>query len=91
MGTFHWSFLLYLVCCYYIWHIVTIYRSLVANLAAANCFTKNHLDESQHWEMVTTAKYYYIAVSVTTPPPPSQLVSTVALVTEYAALYNINM
>lgn len=42
------------------------YRSLVANLAAANCFTKDHLDETQHWEMVTKAKYYYIAVSLYT-------------------------
>ncbi|XP_067943647.1 adenosine kinase-like [Watersipora subatra] len=46
-------------------------RSLVANLAAANHFTKNHLDESQHWEMVTNAKYYYIAGFFLTVSPPS--------------------
>jgi len=46
-------------------------RSLVANLAAANCFTKDHLDETQHWEMVTKAKYYYIAGFFLTVSPPS--------------------
>lgn len=39
-------------------------RSLVANLAAANCFTKDHLDEPRHWQLVTDAKFYYIAVSL---------------------------
>lgn len=46
-------------------------RSLVANLAAANCFTKDHLDESLHWEMVEKAKYYYIAGFFLTVSPPS--------------------
>lgn len=39
-------------------------RSLVANLAAANCYNKEkHLDLDGNWELVEKAKVYYIAVS----------------------------
>jgi len=37
-------------------------RSLVANLAAAECYKKDkHLDLEQNWELVEKAKVYYIA------------------------------
>lgn len=36
-------------------------RSLCANLAAANCFTESHLDDSDNWALVEKAKFYYIA------------------------------
>ncbi|TNN82414.1 Adenosine kinase [Liparis tanakae] len=37
-------------------------RSLVANLAAANCYKKEkHLDLDSNWELVKKAKVYYIA------------------------------
>ncbi|KAF3708292.1 Adenosine kinase [Channa argus] len=37
-------------------------RSLVANLAAANCYKKEkHLDLEDNWELVEKAKVYYIA------------------------------
>ncbi|MED6289210.1 hypothetical protein CHARACLAT_000382 [Characodon lateralis] len=37
-------------------------RSLVANLAAANCYKKEmHLDLEENWELVQKAKVYYIA------------------------------
>jgi len=36
-------------------------RSLCANLAAANCFTESHLDDSENWALVDKAKFYYIA------------------------------
>ncbi|CAJ1067542.1 adenosine kinase isoform X2 [Xyrichtys novacula] len=37
-------------------------RSLVANLAAANCYKKEkHLDLEENWELVKKAKVYYIA------------------------------
>ncbi|CAK6951584.1 adenosine kinase isoform X1 [Scomber scombrus] len=37
-------------------------RSLVANLAAANCYKKDkHLDLEQNWKLVEKAKVYYIA------------------------------
>lgn len=34
-------------------------RSLVANLAAANHFTKDHLDDEENWKVVEQAKYIY--------------------------------
>ncbi|XP_035989034.1 adenosine kinase-like isoform X2 [Fundulus heteroclitus] len=38
-------------------------RSLVANLAAANCYKKEkHLDLDSNWELVEKAKVYYIAL-----------------------------
>lgn len=40
------------------------FRSLVANLAAANCYKKEkHLDLEKNWKLVEKAKVYYIAVS----------------------------
>ncbi|XP_069741385.1 adenosine kinase-like isoform X7 [Narcine bancroftii] len=37
-------------------------RSLVANLAAANCYKKErHLDHKENWQLVEKAKVYYIA------------------------------
>lgn len=43
---------------------VCLCRSLVANLAAANCYNKEkHLDLDANWELVKKAKVYYIAVS----------------------------
>lgn len=39
-------------------------RSLVANLAAANCYKKDkHLDLEENWKLVEKAKVFYIAVS----------------------------
>jgi len=35
-------------------------RSLVANLAAANCFTEDHLDDASNWAAVEKAKFYYM-------------------------------
>lgn len=44
-------------------------RSLVANLAAANCYKKDkHLDLEENWKLVEKAKVYYIAVSKLTLP-----------------------
>lgn len=40
-------------------------RSLVANLAAANCYKKEkHLDMEKNWMLVEKARVYYIAVSI---------------------------
>lgn len=38
-------------------------RSLVTNLAAANCFTVDHLDHEHVWSKVEKSKICYIAVS----------------------------
>ncbi|XP_067101365.1 LOW QUALITY PROTEIN: adenosine kinase b [Osmerus mordax] len=49
-------------------------RSLVANLAAANCYKKeNHLDLGSNWELVEKAKVYYIAGFFLTVSPESVL------------------
>nr|XP_057917176.1 adenosine kinase-like isoform X2 [Doryrhamphus excisus] len=49
-------------------------RSLVANLAAANCYKKEeHLDVDTNWELVTKAKVYYIAGFFLTVSPESIL------------------
>ncbi|XP_073452867.1 adenosine kinase isoform X6 [Aquarana catesbeiana] len=41
-------------------------RSLVANLAAANCYDKaKHLDLKENWQLVEKAKVYYIAEAAT--------------------------
>lgn len=40
------------------------FRSLVANLAAANCYSKTgHLDKPENWEFVEKAEFIYISVS----------------------------
>lgn len=42
----------------------SLHRSLVANLAAANCYKKEkHLDVEENWKLVEKAKVFYIAVS----------------------------
>ncbi|XP_036396109.1 adenosine kinase-like isoform X3 [Megalops cyprinoides] len=49
-------------------------RSLVANLAAANCYNKEkHLDLDANWELVEKAKVYYIAGFFLTVSPESIL------------------
>ncbi|KAK5850949.1 hypothetical protein PBY51_001781 [Eleginops maclovinus] len=49
-------------------------RSLVANLAAANCYKKEkHLDLDSNWELVKKAKVYYIAGFFLTVSPDSIL------------------
>lgn len=46
-------------------HYFSALRSLVANLAAANCYKKDkHLDLEENWKLVEKAKVYYIAVSI---------------------------
>ncbi|XP_028651416.1 adenosine kinase-like isoform X2 [Erpetoichthys calabaricus] len=50
------------------------YRSLVANLAAANCYKKeDHLDIEENWKLVEKAKVYYIAGFFLTVSPESTL------------------
>lgn len=48
-------------------------RSLCANLAAANCFSKAHLDDAENWNLVTKARYYYISGFFLTVNPESIL------------------
>uniref|UniRef100_A0A8C5RL44 Adenosine kinase n=1 Tax=Laticauda laticaudata TaxID=8630 RepID=A0A8C5RL44_LATLA len=47
-------------------------RSLIANLAAANCYKKEkHLDVEKNWKLVEKAKVYYIAGFFLTVSPES--------------------
>ncbi|XP_030059069.1 adenosine kinase isoform X1 [Microcaecilia unicolor] len=49
-------------------------RSLIANLAAANCYDKEkHLDLEENWKLVEKAKVYYIAGFFLTVSPESIL------------------
>ncbi|KAJ8406734.1 hypothetical protein AAFF_G00296500 [Aldrovandia affinis] len=49
-------------------------RSLIANLAAANCYKKEkHLDLEDNWELVEKARVYYIAGFFLTVSPDSIL------------------
>lgn len=40
------------------------HRSLCANLAAANCFTIDHIKKPENRKLIETAQYYYISVSL---------------------------
>ncbi|KAH8269947.1 hypothetical protein KR018_000257, partial [Drosophila ironensis] len=51
--------------------ITGTHRSLCANLAAANCFTIDHLEEPGNKALVDNAKYYYISGYFLTVNPPS--------------------
>ncbi|MCL7032017.1 hypothetical protein MKW94_003562 [Papaver nudicaule] len=58
-------------------------RSLIANLAAANCYKSEHLQKPENWALVEKAKYYYIAGFFLTVSPDS-----IHLVAEHAAKNN---
>lgn len=42
--------------------ITGTHRSLCANLAAANCFTIDHIRKSENWKLIEQAQYYYVSV-----------------------------
>ncbi|GLH01555.1 hypothetical protein R5R35_012862 [Gryllus longicercus] len=46
-------------------------RSLCANLAAANCFTVDHINKQINKEFIKNAKYFYISGFFLTVSPPS--------------------
>ncbi|CAJ1893166.1 unnamed protein product [Sphenostylis stenocarpa] len=58
-------------------------RSLVANLAAANCYKSEHLKKPENWALVEKAKYIYIAGFFLTVSPDS-----IELVAKHAAANN---
>ncbi|KAK9920927.1 hypothetical protein M0R45_029464 [Rubus argutus] len=58
-------------------------RSLIANLAAANCYKFEHLKKPENWALVEKAKYFYIAGFFLTVSPQS-----IQLVAEHAAANN---
>ncbi|KAI4318875.1 hypothetical protein MLD38_032533 [Melastoma candidum] len=58
-------------------------RSLIANLAAANCYKSDHLKQQENWALVEKAKFFYIAGFFLTVSPDS-----IQLVAEHAAANN---
>ncbi|XP_059482563.1 uncharacterized protein LOC132200836 [Neocloeon triangulifer] len=50
------------------------HRSLCANLAAANCFTPDHLQVPENLKSIETAKYFYVSGFFLTVSPDSMLV-----------------
>ncbi|XP_052765161.1 uncharacterized protein LOC128206616 [Mya arenaria] len=48
-------------------------RSMCANLAAANCFTDDHLDNPDNWALVEKAQFYYCAAFPLTVSPKTVL------------------
>lgn len=66
-------------------------RSLVANLAAANCYSKEkHLDLEENWKLVEKAKVYYIAGFFLTVSPPSVL-KVASQASEKNKLFGLNL
>ncbi|KAJ4704910.1 Adenosine kinase [Melia azedarach] len=63
--------------------VVSGERSLIANLAAANCYKTEHLKKPENWALVEKAKYFYIAGFFLTVSPDS-----IQLVAEHAAANN---
>jgi adenosine kinase len=47
------------------------HRSLIANLGAANHYSKDHLFQPENWELVEKAKFFYIAGFFLTVSPES--------------------
>jgi len=48
-------------------------RSLVAYLAAANAFSKEHIDKEDNWALVQKAQFFYMAGFPLTVSPPTML------------------
>lgn len=67
------------------------HRSLVANLAAANCFTTDHLQVPENNKLVQNAEYYYVSGFFLTVSPESILeVAKVALAKNRLFLMNLS-
>ena len=43
------------------------FRSLCANLAAANCFSPSHIEDPENKKLIEGANFYYVSVSDTFP------------------------
>lgn len=66
-------------------------RSLVANLAAANCFTTDHIEVPENNKLIQNAEYYYVSGFFLTVSPESILeVAKVALAKNRLFLMNLS-
>lgn len=67
------------------------HRSLVANLAAANCYSKTeHLDKSENWKFVEKAEFIYISGFFLTVSPES-IVSVGKHAAEKKKIFTMNL
>ncbi|RXM36871.1 Adenosine kinase [Acipenser ruthenus] len=66
-------------------------RSLVANLAAANCYKKEkHLDLEENWKLVEKAKVFYIAGFFLTVSPES-ILKVAKHASEHNKVFSLNL
>lgn len=71
--------------------IYEFHRSLCAHLAAANHFTKDHLEVPDNWKLVTNAQYYYITgFHLTVCPPAIMKVAEHALKEDKCFVMNLS-
>lgn len=71
--------------------ITGTHRSLCANLAAANCFTLDHLQLPANWKCVEEAKFFYISgFFLTVSPPAAQAVAKHAFEQDKPFLMNLS-
>lgn len=67
------------------------HRSLVANLAAANCFTEDHLNDPDNWAAAESAKFIYFAGFPLTVCPSAMLrLATHAATNDKVVLMNMS-
>lgn len=71
--------------------ITGTHRSLCANLAAANCFTLDHVQKPENWARVENAKFFYISgFFLTVSPPTIQTIAKHALEQDKPFLMNLS-
>lgn len=71
--------------------ITNHHRSLVANLAAANCFTIDHINLPENKQLVEAAEFFYISgFFLTVSPPTIQAIANHALTHNRLFLLNLS-
>lgn len=71
--------------------ITGTHRSLCANLAAANCFTLDHIQKPENWSCIENAKFFYISgFFLTVSPPTIQAVAQHAYAQDKPFLMNLS-
>lgn len=71
--------------------ITGTHRSLCANLAAANCFTLDHVQLAENWQCIENAKFFYISgFFLTVSPPTAQAIAKHAYDQDKPFLMNLS-
>ena len=71
--------------------ITGTHRSLCANLAAANCFTLDHVQLPENWKCIENAKFFYISgFFLTVSPPTIQTIAKHAYENDKPFLMNLS-